>query len=487
MSLELAKTLKTLLSSEEARLNHIDRYARGKFDPPYSPGDERSNEHKMMVERSMASWCTLPVDAAVQALAVDAYRAGARASGHTQGSLSDQLLPEWGIWQRSNLDAKQTQIYRTAFTFGQAFAVTFLDRDGRAQVKGMSPMNTVAWFEDPGWDDNAVAVLHKGPQKYDKDGNPAGHVWDMWDREYKWTLEDRDGDYRVVSREAHACPGHCPVTRFPVSLDDQGRVRGFIEPIIPLQDRMSQTTFDLLVAQTYTSHQVLTITGMVPEPLLDNEGKPLVDEQGQPIMRKLQRNAARVFAAESPDTKFDVLPAGSLNGFIDSLDMSIKHFSSLTQTPPHFLLGQIANLSAEALQAAEQSFARKISEHQRVFGEAWERVLRLGVVMENGHEDENDETSEHGEVVWRDFGAKQLGAVADGLGKLATQLQIPARGLWPRVPGVTQGELNEWLQMHDEDQEGQRLADYLDSWPQEQDQEAQALPDTRQESAGGDA
>lgn len=466
---EWAGVLRDVMVQDQGRLARIDRYSRGVFDDPYMPSDTVGPEYRGLLRRSMAEWCNLPVDAAVQAMAVDAFRSGAEASG----TLADSgvVLPEWAMWQRSNLDAKQAQVYRAAFTFGQEYVVSFLGDDGRSYAKGLSPLNTAVWFEDPGWDDNPVAVLHRGPRVAGPDGKVKGRYWDLWDRTNCYRLFEKDGKFRVESQAPHGGAGHCPVTRFPVALDQEGRVCGFIEPIIPLQDRLNQTMFDLLVAQTYTSFQVLAITGMQPEQQLDAEGRPLFDAAGNPVMRKLQRNPSRMMVAESADTKFQTLPGGSLSGFIDSLDMSIRHFSSLTQTPPHFLLGQIANLSAEALQAAEQSFARKISEHQRVFGEAWERVLRIGMILE-GHPDYvqagaragESEVAERGEVVWRDFGAKQIAASADGLGKLAQQLQIPARGLWARVPGVTDGELRQWEALAEQDNDKAAMLEYLDGW-----------------------
>ncbi|MFE9868915.1 hypothetical protein ACFYPZ_40935 [Streptomyces sp. NPDC005506] len=42
----------------------------------------------------------------------------------------------------------------------------------------------------------------------------------------------------------------------------------------------------------------------------------------------------------------------------------------------------MANLSAEALLAAETALSRKITEFQSIFGEAWERVFRLAAEME---------------------------------------------------------------------------------------------------------
>src|SRR5690606_23072271 len=139
---------------------------------------------------------------------------------------------------------------------------------------------------------------------------------------------------------------------------------------------------DLLVAQTYTSHEVRYATGMAPPvqmELLDEDGnvttnpelavesRPTLDAAGNPIPAPINHNARRFLFAEDSDVQFGSLPGGPLSPLIDSIDMSIRHLAAVSQTPPHHLLGQIANLSAEALQAAETALSRKISEFRAAF------------------------------------------------------------------------------------------------------------------------
>lgn len=247
--------------------------------------------------------------------------------------------------------------------------------------------------------------------------------------------------------------------------------------MIPVQNRINQTIFDLLVAQTYASTKVRWATGMAPplqryakdvyrlaglivevEPgaeapvggeLLHSTGDVVLDESGNPIPLPINHNAKRFLFAEDETTKFGSLDETPLGGFIESIDMSIRHLSAISQTPPHHLLGQIANLSAEALLAAETALSRMVEEFRTSFGESWERVDRLALEMEDGIS--VDLTDKEAEVIWRDMELKSLAQSADGLGKLSAQLGIPERGLWPRVPGVKQTELDEWDRLHEEE------------------------------------
>jgi hypothetical protein len=38
----------------------------------------------------------------------------------------------------------------------------------------------------------------------------------------------------------------------------------------------------------------------------------------------------------------------------------------------------------------------------------------------------------------------------DALGKAATMLDVPRKGLWPLIPGVTNGMLDDWDELHEE-------------------------------------
>jgi hypothetical protein len=190
---------------------------------------------------------------------------------------------------------------------------------------------------------------------------------------------------------------------------------------------------------------------MMMQPVLDEndeptgEMEPVLDADGNPRALNINVNAKRFLFAEDHEVKFGSLDETPLKGFIESIDMSIRHLSAISQTPPHHLLGQIANLSAEALQAAETSLARKIEEFRKSFGESWERVFRLAAEL-NGDTAAAEDI--HGEVLWRDMESRSLAQTADALAKLK-DLGIPVRGLMRRVPNVTQTELASWEDMMD--------------------------------------
>jgi hypothetical protein len=440
--LALAKQLLGILHRDLDRLERIDAYLHGEHDDPYMPA-MADDEYKLLASRAVSNWMPLLVGTPAQALYVDGFRRGSEVAS----TIADRKRQvEWDHWQNSRLDARQSAIYRGALSYGHSFALTEKVKN-KVITKGLSALRTTALYEDPANDDTPYAALTVTRQAKGDDRGRA-RLWDgthSYEVSFK-SLSDMDS-VRVGNPRRHGSK-ECPVTRFAASVDLEGRTVGVIEPMIPLQNRINQTVFDLLVAQTFGSFKVRWVTGMAPPVERDEEGEVVLDEDGHPKPLPINHNAKRFLFAEDEDTKFGSLDETPLGGYIESIDMSIRHLAAVSQTPPHHLLGQIANLSAEALLAAETALSRMIEEFRHGFGEAWERVFRLAAELsgETGSADDF-----HGEVLWRDMEQRSLAQSADALGKLAEALEIPKRGLWPRVPGVTQNEIEEWEDLREQD------------------------------------
>ncbi|MFE2104316.1 phage portal protein [Kitasatospora sp. NPDC059463] len=439
-----------MLNRDRDRLRRIDDYLHGRHDDPYMP-PQADDEYRLLARRSISNWMPLLVSTPAQSLYVDGFRPGT--TGQGLPAEADSTTAEWAHWQHSRLDARQAAVYRGALAYGHSFTLTERNRAGRVRTKGLSALRTAALYEDAANDDTPFAALTVTVWPSAESIGRA-RLWDSR-REYAVTFKSLDDRKSITVSDArrHGA-SECPITRFAALVDLEGRTVGVIEPMIALQDRINQTIFDLLLSQTYGSTKVRTVTGMAPPVQRDPEtGEAVLDAAGNPIPLPINHNARRFLFAEDPDVRFGSLDETPLGGFIDSVDMSIRHLAAVSQTPPHHLLGQIANLSAEALLAAEQALSRKIAEFRVAFGESWERVFRLAADLA-GHTSSAEDYQ--GEVIWRDMESRSLAQAADALGKLREQLGIPARGLWRRVPGVTQTEIEDWEQhAEDEDPVGQ--------------------------------
>jgi len=351
---------------------------------------------------------------------------------------------EWSAWLKNNMAAKQTSIYRAALTYGASYVA--LEDLGKKKPKYalLSTKDTVAYYTDPVNDQYPVYALTIRSHPTDKaDGRII-----YYDAErtvhFKTT---KGGEREVVSDIPHKL-GHCPVVRYVCSLDDEGTVRGVIEPAIPVQDRVNQTAFDLLVTQTFSSFKVRWAAGLVGEPMVNPDGSFMLDGEGRQMHKPIEVSQSRMLAVDDPASKFGTLDETPLDGFIAALEAAIKQFAVIGQLPPHSLLGNMSNLSAETLVAAMAQTMRFGHVLKTSWGASHQALLRLTAIdMELGEDVIDDFTSE---VRWRDMGDNTLGALVDGLGKAATMLGIPGRALWSRMPNATAQEIKEWESMADE-------------------------------------
>ncbi|QTZ96251.1 phage portal protein [Streptomyces auratus AGR0001] len=446
--LEAADTGLVGLTADRERLDRIHRYLKGDHDGPYMPRNA-SEEYKLLARRAVSNWLPLLVKTPAQALAIEGYRRAGQAGDPAATSV------EWEAWQTNRMDGRQMAVHRAALAYGQAFVTVLPDPadPSRAIIRGVSPRLMYAAYEDPAADESPLWALQL--EDHPQEGEEQ-RAW-LYDAEgvTELVIGGKNGP-QATSFRAHNL-GVCPVIRFAPDIDLEGVVTGVVEPMIPIQDRVNQTTFDLLVAQSFGSFKVRTISGMAPEFERDPEtGEIVYDPRtGKPRVVPIQADASRFLVAPDPDTKFQQLDETPLAGFLEAIEAAVRALAAVSQTPPHYLLGSLINLSAEALAAAEAALTRAVDEYKHVFGESWELVLRLCGRVAGVDEDDK------AQVLWKDAESRSLSQTVDALGKAVQMLNVPARALWSRIPGATATDVEQWAQMQQDDDPALRLADSL--------------------------
>ena len=403
--------------AETARLEHIAKYMRGDHTTVYvPPGANR--EYRWLVERSRVNIMPLPVTVVAQALYVEGYRPAKK----------DTNAAPWNIWQANRMDARQHGLHRAALQYGVGYVVV-MPGDPVPVIRPVSPRRLTAVYADPIDDEWPLYAVE---ETVEQTTGGKRRVVRLYDDMSRFTLVGKldEPDLHLETVEEHGL-GVCPVVRYLNSSDlDDGCAQGAVEPLIVLQDQLNATTFNLLMAQQYSAFRQRWVSGMAP---------PL-DEDGNPIAPFRARVDA-LWNAESPDTKFGEFSQTDLGGYLESRESTIRYIATVSQTPPHHLLGQMVNLSAEALAAAESGLQRKITERKSTFGEAHEQTLRLAGLAAGDMAAWGDTAAQ---IVWRDTEARSLAQTVDALGKLTQMLGVPAEELWERVPGVTQTDVDRW-------------------------------------------
>jgi hypothetical protein len=408
-ALELAKEVHAIREREATRLKLIYTYLRD------DPKDKRlgglpkgvPEDVVRLARLSRVNLLKYVVNARVQSLYVDGF----------QTPTSPDNLAQWVTWQRNRFDARQIGVHRAGLAYGASY-VTVLPGSPAPVMRGYSPRKlSVAYGDDDDWPRAALLNLR-------------GDRWRLLDDEAVYELRQSEGDTFTLGdvREHGATyDGQkvCPVVRYQDTMDlDEDPSLGVVEPFIALQDQINVTTFGLQVAQHYGAFRQRYIIGWLAE----SEEKAL------------KTGAARLMMFEDApsDVQVGEFAQTDLRGYIESREATIRHLATVSQTPVHELLGELINLSAEALEAARASHQGAVMESKRVMGEAHEQALNLAGELGGTPPDPE------ADVTWQDTRVRSLAEAAQAFGDLVERLGVPPRELWKRIPGIAQHEVEAW-------------------------------------------
>lgn len=443
------------------RANHFDAaldYFLGDQLLPYAPQDT-TEQIRDLQQRSITNWMPLLVGLPVQVSYVDGYRRGeyglqvvetpkVTAKDLKAGKDPKRFSPEYACWQRNRMDSRQSTLYEASLKYGQSFAHvnTIGVRKGDAKVEILATRHTVAFFDDPVNDIRPKVVLTIKSYARDEDTPGLAILWDDVNR-YELNFHE-DKTFTEKSSTPHNLVG-CPVIRYTCGApDDEGRSLGIInDTMIALQNRVNQSAFSTNVTADLGAFKVRTAAGLQVMYRTDPAtGEPLLDADGNPIPEPIRVTQAKMLVSEDPETKFGQLDETPLQGYLLAEDQATKNLAAAAQFPLHALMGNVSNLSAEALNALETNFMRQLQSLQTSWGESHEELFRL---MAEAIGDAAGANAYGGEVRWRDMSSKAFGATMDGLGKAADMLDVPKRGLWAMIPGMTSGDLQDLEALHE--------------------------------------
>jgi len=415
------------LSKRLPEIQLLERYYDGDH-PVIGAPDRKSDEGKRLAELSQANICGLVVDAVSERLALRGVRLRPVDNAGSDAAPVDDLDVWTSVWQLNNLDAESVMVHDQALKVGRAFALVWpVDGDGgtTASVTPEDPTECIVAYK-PGSRRVRVAAL-----KVFRDDDASARFATLWlaDRMYRWQQplkddlvsseqaqkwEPWDGDDGLGSDVENPL-GVVPIVEFRC----RPNLRNKVTPELSLgvrrvQDRINKTLFDESVLSEYQAFPQRFTVGIDVE----------TDEDGKPI-NPLKTGPARVWALQSDDpasAKIGQLDAADMSGHLKRVQAAIEHLAAMTKTPNYYLMGQMINVSADAIRAAEAGLVNKVKHHQQVFGEAWEEVVRLALKAI----DDPRAADVALEVDWENAEARSLGEVVDAAMKKQA-LGIPWR------------------------------------------------------------
>lgn len=460
---DVARDLLDVRRRECVRLDEIRRYVRGEVCRVFRPR-RHSRDYRELVEMSKTNIMPLVVSTFAENLFIEGFRPAKTAKNSAAWDRD---------WQANRMDARQSGLWRSALEYGLAYATVIpsaIDDKPLGIITPYSPRSLTAVYADPindEWPVYFITTSHgydagrrKRVQRVDlvddsliyhfiRDGQSEGTLLLDRSEDYPDGVQEHGLD---IGSEMAPCVRFCSVGG---DLDDQSR--GEVEPLMPQQDALNQTTFTLRTVERAQGWRQRYASGIVPQ----------VDKAGNEI-EPFSGGADMVWTSTSADTKFGDFAEGDPTGLLNSRQSTLRITTATAQMAPHTLLVSdgISNLSAEALAALEAAQQRKIGELKTLFGEAAEQLLRLTSLAAGDQDGWRDRSAQ---VVWRDTESRSLAQVADALGKMAQMLAVPPEALWEKIPGVTEQDLKRWKKLADE--EDQKAPEMPPGAPQPPDPE----------------
>lgn len=217
-----------------------------------------------------------------------------------------------------------------------------------------------------------------------------------------------------------------------------------IAGVIAMQDAINLTWAYLMNGLDFASLPQRVVMGT------DIPQIPILDDQGQVIgKRPLQLDtliSERVLWIPGDKASIGSWPAADLSAYSNVIERAVEHIAAQTRTPPHYLIGKVANLSAEALTAAETGLVAKTGERIVYVTSGIREVHSL---MANAMGDEaKAKACRRGVVMWADTQFRALGQKVDALMKLKS-MGFPIRWIAEQY-GLEPAEVDRVMDMIDE-------------------------------------
>lgn len=314
--------------------------------------------------------CPAVVDAVADRLRVIGF-------GVEEG-LETATATAWEIWRANRMDRRSGEVHVEALRSGDAYVIVWPDEEGLPRLYPQSgAAMTVHYNEDmPGSMDYAAKF-------WPVEGKLRLNLY-FPDRIEKYVSRKQVDALPETSKgfEPHEVLGELwplpnpweivPVVHFANNTGVGEFGRSELSDVIPLQDALNKALADMLVAMEYVALPQRWATGLDVD-LDEVTGKPKVP---------FTPGVERVWAVGDPAVTFGQFDPANLQQFLAVQDSFRMEIARVSGTPLHYLmLGGGEFPSGEAMRTAEARFLAKVEDRQLAFGNSWEDVLRLALMM----------------------------------------------------------------------------------------------------------
>lgn len=346
-------------------LDELDAYYHGGQRLRYLAGFRNTNGLPLVINIPQ-----LVVDSIEARLDVEGFRMGG------SDTADDEL---WRVWQANDLDEWSQQAHVDALVFGRSYVLVWADEDDpstpRITVESARQM-TVSYSP-------ALGIVTRAVKQWSEDDLHYCTVYTP-DEVRRYVGTEPTSSAMGLRGPVVANPmGVVPVVPLVNRPRRSSRPLGESEMLVVLgvADAINELADSMMVSARYHAMPRRWATGI---DLGGNDSE--AERTGERIKQRwTDAEAGRVWLSDSSTTTFGQFAEADLSNYINAMDSLTAKAAALTGLPPHYF-GQAGEnpASADALRASEASLVKRALRKQRIFGGAWERVMRMALLVRDG-------------------------------------------------------------------------------------------------------
>lgn len=452
VSIDRARQLVTLLEAElmnrSGEADRLNAYYRGEHQLRFASPEFR--EYFGQRYRGFSdNWTQVVADSPVERLTP----VGVQADGDER---ADRDL--WRVWQTNGLDADCQLGFLGAGIARRCFVLVWGDPDDEEtpEVTFEDARECVVAYEpgsrrkrraglkrwQDGNDEYATLYLPTETWKFKRPLLRQTRSMSMAGVDEVLEWEPRDTGEGEPNPQPNPM-GLVPLVEFPnrpmLADDPLSDVSG----TVAMQDAINLLWAHLFTASDYASLSQRVILGaeMPVTPILDGKGQ-VVGEKPVDLARFTKDRALWI---EGENARIAEWSSADLATFTNVIEVAVGHIAAQTRTPQHYLVGKMANLSGDALIAAETGLVKRTEEKQLWYGQALREVFRL-IALAQG-DDAKARALTSGRVLWADAESRSHAQLSDALMKLS-QMGFPFEWIAARY-GLTPTEITDVMVMRE--------------------------------------
>lgn len=414
------------LLDRSPRYTTLERYYLG--DHPTPIGDWRyKNALRILQKKARTNYMALVADSPVERMRVEGFRFG------LTNNQADEDAQE--IWEFNDMDLQSSLVHLTAAVFGDAYVTVAPKQDGEdwpllvpedprqciTEADPVRPRKTRAalklWIDELTTTLTAVVITEDwiaqmsapsaGLEDSTTSSNPKILHQDLVNH-LAWRIDDiGDNPWGVI-----------PIVRFPWRPTFNNDSRGEFEGLIDIQDRINATVLDRMIISRAQAYKQRWAKGIAVEKDAGGKPRPPFDP-----------GADILWATSAVDAAFGEFKEADLRQTLEAVKSDVEDLAAISKTPPHYLIGEVVNVSGDALKAAETGLVAKVKDRQRSVGAAWEQVMKTAMIL---HDQAEKGRKTGVEVIWEDPESRSRAELADAVLKEST-IGVPFSLLMERL------------------------------------------------------